>query len=59
MFINQISDNFDKPIWVIIVQFLVLSLMNYGIGIWGSTDKTLLQNVQKLQDFAVKVAIGA
>ena len=58
MFINRVSDSFDQPTRVIIVQSLVLSLINYCIGIWGSTNMTLLQNVKKLQNFAAKVAIG-
>ncbi len=40
------------------MQSLVLILINYYIGIWGSTNKTLLQNIQKVQNFAAKVAIG-
>ena len=52
MFIRQISDNFDKPTRIIVVQTLVLSLMNYCISIWGSTNVTLLHRVQKLQSFA-------
>ena len=58
MLMNRVSDSFDQPTRVIIVQSLVLSLINYCIGIWGSTNMTLHQNVQKLQNFAAKVAIG-
>ncbi len=58
MYINRISDNFDKSTRVLIVQSLVLIPINYCIGIWGSTNKTLLQNIQKLRNFAAKVAIG-
>ena len=56
MYINRISDNFDKPTRALIVGSLMLSLMNYCISIWGSTNITLLQNLQKLQNFAAKVA---
>lgn len=58
MFINRISQNFDKSTRVLVVQSLVLSLINYCIVIWGTTNETLLHNVQKLQNFAAKVAIG-
>ena len=58
MFINRISHNFDKSTRVIVVQSLVLSLIDYCIEIWGSTTETLLHNVQKLQNFAAKVAVG-
>ncbi len=58
MYINRISDNFDKSTRILIVQSLVRRLINYCIGIWGSTNKTMLQNIQKLQNFAAEVAIG-
>ncbi len=58
LFINGISENFDKRIRVIVVKSLILSLINCCISIWGSTNKTLLSNVQKLENFAAKVAIG-
>ena len=58
MYINRISDNFDKSTRILILQCLVLSQINYCIVIWGSTNKTLRQNIQKLQNFAAKVAIG-
>lgn len=58
MYINRRSETFDKPFRKIIVQSLVLSVANYYIGIWGSTNKTLLQNTQKIQNFTGKVAIG-
>ncbi len=58
MYINQISDNFDKSTTVLTEQSLVLIPINYCIGIWGSTNKTLPQNIQKLRNLAAKVAIG-
>ncbi len=58
MFINRVSENFDKPTRKVIVQSLVLSLINYCICIWGSTNNTLIHTVQKLQNFAAKVVNG-
>ena len=58
MFINRVSENFDKTTRKTVVQSLVLSVINYCISIWGSTTKTLLHTVQKLQNFAAKVAVG-
>ena len=58
MFINRISHNFNKSTRIIVVQSLVLNLINYCIDIWGSTNETLLHNVQKIQNFAAKVAVG-
>ncbi len=52
IFINRVSANFDKTTRLIIVQSLVINLVNYCIGIWGSTNKTLLIKVQKLLNFA-------
>ncbi|XP_042862817.1 uncharacterized protein LOC122247550 [Penaeus japonicus] len=37
---------------------LNLSYINYAITIWGATNDTQLQRVQKLQNFAAKVALG-
>ncbi len=47
MHIFSISLNFEKRTRTIVVQSLVLSLVNYCIRIWGTTN-TLLNNVQKL-----------
>lgn len=58
MFINRISGNFDRTIRKTVVQSLVLSLMNYCISIWGCTNKTLINSVQKMQNFAAKIVIG-
>ncbi len=59
MFLNRVSEDFDKTIRSIVVQSLVLSLINYCISIWGSTCKTLHDSVQKVQkNFAAKVPIG-
>ena len=58
MFINRVSKNFDKTTRKTVVQSLALSIINYCISIWGSSNKTMLQMVQKLQNFAAKVAVG-
>ncbi len=58
MFLNRISEDFDKPTRKTVVESLVLSVINYCISIWGSGNKTNLHNVQKLQNFAAKIAIG-
>ena len=58
MYVNRISENFDKETRILVVQALVLSLINYCISIWGSTNKTLIDRVQKLMNFAAKVAVG-
>ncbi len=40
------------------VQSLVLGQINYCISIWSTTNNTLLQKVQKIQNFAARVSIG-
>ncbi len=58
-FISRVSCNFDRRTRETVVQSLVLSLINYGIRIWGTTNATLIHRVQKLQNFAARVSIGA
>ncbi len=58
MHIYRISLNFERRTRTIVVQSLVLSLVNYCIRIWDTTNAPLLNNVQKLQNFAAKVAMG-
>ena len=58
MYINRVKDNFDKTSRILIVQALALSSINYCLRIWGTTNNTLLHNVQKLQNFAAKIAVG-
>ncbi len=58
MFLNRISEDFDKPTRKTVVESLVLSVINYCISIWGSGNKTNLHNMQKLQNFPAKIAIG-
>ncbi len=58
MYINRIKDSFSSETRTMVVQTLVLSLINYGMAVWGTTNKTLLMKVQKMQNFAAKVAVG-
>ncbi len=58
MFINRVKDIFDKDTRVIVINTLVLSLISYGLNIWGTPNETLMQRVQKLQNLAAKVAAG-
>ena len=58
MYINRIKENFTKDTRIMVVQSLVLSILNYGIMIWGATSQTQLHRAQKMQNFAAKVALG-
>ena len=40
------------------VQSLILSHLNYCLPVWGSTSNTQLSRVQKLLNFAARIAVG-
>ncbi len=56
MHIYRISLNFEKRTRTIVVLSLVLIIVSYCIRIWDTTNATLLNNVQKLQNCAARVA---
>ena len=58
MYLNRIRDCIPLSIRPNIVETLALSILNYGLKIWGSTNKTHIQKVQKLQNFAARIALG-
>ena len=58
LYINRVNDRFDSVCRVMVVQSLVLSILNYCLSVWGSTNKTQMDRVKKIQNFAAKVAVG-
>ncbi len=54
MHIYRISLNFEKRTRTIVVQSLVLSIINYCIRIWGTTNATFLSNVQNYKTLQPK-----
>ena len=58
IFLNRVWDRFQPECRVMAVQALILSTLNYCLLVWGSTNKTQLNRVQKLLNFAARVAIG-
>ena len=58
MFLNRITEHFTNKTRIAVVQTLALSIINYCSKIWGMSTKTQLERVQRLQNFAAKVAIG-
>lgn len=58
MYLNRIKDCIPVSIRTHIVKTLALSIINYAMKIWGSTNKTQIQKVQKLQNFAARIALG-
>ena len=58
-FINRKAATvFNKQTRITIIKTLVLSIINYCSTIWGMAGKTQLSRVQKLQNYAAKVAEG-
>ena len=58
MLLNRLKENFDKDTRIILIQSLVLSIINYGLMVWGNTAASHIHQVQKTQNFAAKVALG-
>ena len=58
IYLNRIKDKFDNDSRILVVQALVLSIINYCSRIWGSTNKSQIQRVQKLHNFAATIACG-
>lgn len=56
LYLNRIEDCFEISTRIMVVQSLVLSIVNYCSRVWGATNKTQIERVQKLQIFAATVA---
>ncbi len=54
MYTDRNKDHLHKETRITILQTLVLSTIKYGITIWGTTNSTLLNKVQKVHSFARK-----
>ena len=55
--LNRINDRLDCDTRLIAVQSLALSIINYCLKVWGMTTKEQLDRVQKVQNFAARVAM--
>ena len=58
IYLNRVWERFELESRIMVVQSLVLSVLNYCLSVWGSTNKTQMYRVRKLQNFAARVAIG-
>ncbi len=58
MYVNRLKEVFSKQIRTTLIQTLVFSIIYYGMAVWGTTNKTEVKRVQKLQNFCAKVAVG-
>ena len=58
IYLNRVWERFEPECRIMVVQSLVLSILNYCLSVWGSTTKTQMSRVKRLQNFAARVAIG-
>ena len=58
LYLNRVHDRFDHECRVMVVQALVVSVLNYCLRVWGSTNKTQMERAKKIHNFAAKVAVG-
>ena len=58
LFLNRIKERFDKVTRISVVQSLALSIVNYCIKVWGMATQQQIDKVQKLENFAAKIAVG-
>ena len=57
IYLNRMKGCFDDEARVQVVQSLALSIINYCVKIWGSTNNSVIEKAQKLQNFAARVAV--
>ena len=58
MYVSRIGNTFDCKTRTQIVESIALSVMSYCLIIWENTNDLHLEKVQKIQNFAARVAIG-
>ena len=58
IYLNRVKNQVTPEVRVIMVHSLALSYLNYCPNIWGTACKSQMQRIQKLQNFAAKVATG-
>ena len=58
IYLNRVWERFELESRIMVVQSLVLSVLSYCLSVWGSTNKTQMSRVKRLQNFAARVAVG-
>ncbi len=58
LFLNRVKDKFESDTRKTVVESIALSVMNYCLPVYGTTNATLLRRVQQLQNFAAKICAG-
>ena len=48
MHVNRLGEYFNKNTRIIVIQSLAMSITDYGISIWGTTNSSHFEQVQKL-----------
>ena len=55
---NRPWERFELENRIMVVQSLVLSVLNYCLSVWGSTNKAQISRVKRLQNFSARVVVG-
>ena len=58
IYLNRLKDSFEPETRLIVIQSLALSIIDYCFKVWGLACNLHLNRVQKLQNFAARVANG-
>ena len=58
IYLNRVKEYFEPHTRIVVVQALALSLINYCFVVRGSANMVHLNRIQKLQNFAARVAVG-
>lgn len=58
IYLSRVKDAFELNTRTIVVQSLAMSIINYCFKVWGATNDTQIKRIQKLQNFAARVAVG-
>ncbi len=58
LFLNRVKDKFESDTRKTVVESIALSVINYCLPVYGTTNATQLRRVQQLQNFAAKICAG-
>ncbi len=58
LYLNRVKDKFEAAARKTVVESLAISIINYCLPVYGTTNTTLMKRVQKLQNFAAKTCAG-
>ncbi len=58
LFLNKVKDKFEPETIKTVVESIALSVVNYCLPVYGTTNATLLRRVHQLQNIAAKICAG-